>query len=98
MIGETLMRGWAGIVESAALLAIVVLALGVMVRAVKLGDAMKYLGAIVGVVILLVMLPQIIVSLWLSMSLWQHLGIAVVIVLAFLLLNERGRRSKTRSR
>lgn len=97
MLG-TLMRGWAEIVESAALLAIVVLAFGVMVRVVKLGHAMKYLGAIVGVVILLVMLPEIIIVLWQSMTAWQQLGIAFMGIAACIILYERSGKRKTRSR
>ncbi len=48
------MRGWTGIVESAALLAIVILALGVMVHTVKPSDALKSLGTILGIVALLI--------------------------------------------
>jgi len=50
-------------VECAALIAIVVLAFGEMVRAVKLGDAVRHFGVILGIIILLLMLSTIIVSL-----------------------------------
>jgi hypothetical protein len=48
MIQATLLREWASQVECAALIAIVVLALSVIVRAVKLGDAVRHLGVILG--------------------------------------------------
>lgn len=77
-IESNLMRGWAGIVESVALFAITILAIGVMVSAVKLSDLGKHLGTILCFVILLLMLPAIIVSVWSSMSLWQQLGIVIL--------------------
>jgi hypothetical protein len=64
MIETDLMRRWAGIVESVALFALTILAIGLIVSAVKLPDVMEYLGTILGVVILLLMLPPIMVSSW----------------------------------
>jgi uncharacterized membrane protein YoaK (UPF0700 family) len=69
---------WDGLVGSVALIAIIVLALCVMVGAVKREDVLRHLGVIVGIVILLIMLPAIIVSLWNSMTLGQHVGIVMV--------------------
>lgn len=54
---------------SAALIAIILLALCVIVSAVKLGSVPRHLCVIVGIVILLIMSPAIIVSLWNSMTL-----------------------------
>jgi hypothetical protein len=64
MIETDLMRRWAGIVESVALFALTILAIGLIVSAVKLPDVLEYLGTILGVVILLLMLPPIMVSSW----------------------------------
>jgi hypothetical protein len=64
MIETDIMRRWAGIVESVALFALTILAIGLIVSAVKLPDVMEYLGTILGVVILLLMLPPIMVSSW----------------------------------
>jgi phosphatidylserine synthase len=77
-IETNFMRCWAGIVESAALFAITILATGVMVSAVKFSDLGKHLGTILCIVILLLMLPAIIVSVWSSMSFWQQLGIIIL--------------------
>lgn len=92
MIETRLLAGWEGIVVSVALVAIVVLALCVMLGAVKVGDVPRYLSAIAGFAILLTMLPAIIVSLWNSMTFGQHLGIiALGIAIVFLLGASRGR-------
>jgi hypothetical protein len=64
MIETDLMRRWAWIVESVVLFALTILAIGLIVSAVKLPDVMEYLGTILGVVILLLMLPPIMVSSW----------------------------------
>lgn len=78
MVETNLLRRWDGIVESVAFVAIVILAIGVMVSAIKPSDAAKHLGALLCIVILLIVLPAIIVSAWYSMSLWQHLGISML--------------------
>lgn len=78
MIETNLMRGWAGIVESVALVAIVLLAIGLIVSAVKLSDIIKHLGIIIGCAILLPILPAIMATAWSSMSYWQHLGIFIL--------------------
>ena len=92
---------WDGLVGSAALIAIIVLALCVMVSAVKLGDVPRHLGVIVGIVILLIMLPAIILGLWNAMSFGQHLEIvALVLMIAFLfgVLGKEKRRRSGRAR
>lgn len=74
MIENRLLSAWDGLVASTALIVLVVLALGVMVRAVKLGGLSRHLGTVLGALILLILLPAIIVSLWNAMSFLQHLG------------------------
>jgi Ca2+/H+ antiporter len=66
---------------SIAFIAIIILGLCVMVGAVKREDVFRYLGAIVGVVILLIVLPAIIATLRNSMTFVQHLGIALFVIL-----------------
>lgn len=78
MIETNLMRGWTRIVESAALFAITILAIGVIVSAVKLSDVVKHLVTILCVVILLLMLPAMTRTTWSSMSYYQHLGIIIL--------------------
>jgi ABC-type Fe3+ transport system permease subunit len=97
VIEARLLYPWDGIVGSAALPAVVVLALCVMVNVVKPSDVPKHLGEIVGVVILLIMLPAIIGSLWNSMTLGQHLGITSIFV-AIIFLTSATRRKSTKAR
>jgi hypothetical protein len=90
---------WGGFLRSAALIAITLLALCIMVSAVKLEDVPRHLGVIVGIVILLIMLPAIIVGLWNAMSFGQHLGmISLGIAIAVLLAASRGRSHDRRGR
>ena len=82
-----MLSAWDGLVGSVALIAIIILALCVIVRVVKLEDVPRHLGVIVGIVILLVMLPAIIASLWNSMSFAQHMEIAALGVAIALFLS-----------
>jgi phosphatidylserine synthase len=96
MIETNLMRGWAGIVESVALFALTILAIGLIVSAVKLSEVLKHLGTILGVAILLLMLPAIMVSAWSSMSYWQHLGIVILGIMVGLSLRALQQMRKKR--
>ncbi len=97
MIETRFLSLWDGLVGSTALMAIIVLALCVMVTAVKPGDVPRHLGVIVGIVILLIMLPAIIVGLWSVMSFGQHFGI-IVICAAIVLFAGSARRKRSSAR
>ncbi len=90
MIETMVLSIWASLVESVALIAIIVLAFGVIVRAVAPGDVMRRLGMIIGIVILLLMMPVIIASQWNSMSFGQHLGIIAVLGILGVIVFRRG--------
>jgi hypothetical protein len=92
VIEARLLSLWDGLVGSAALIAIIVLALCVMVSVVKLGDLPRHLGVIVSIVILLIMLPAIILGLWNAMSFGQHLGIIVICAAIMLVAGSTCRR------
>ncbi len=94
MIEARLLSVWDGLVGSAALIAIILLALCVMVSAVKLGDVPRHLGVIVGIVILLIILPAIIIGLWNAMSFGQHLGIATILIAIIFLISAAHRKPK----
>jgi hypothetical protein len=96
MVETNLMRGWAGIVESAALFALIVLALGLIVSAVKPEEFAKHLGTILGMTILLLMLPAILVNAWSSMSHWQRVGIVILGILIGISLSAMGQAGKKR--
>lgn len=95
MIETRLFSLWDGLVGSAALIAIIILALSVIVSAIKVGDVPRHLGVIVGIMILLIMLPAIIVSLWNSMTLGQHLGIATTLIAIVFLIGATRKSRKT---
>jgi len=98
-IETNILREWDGIVESAAIIAITILAIGVIVRAVKLSDVAKHLGTILCILILMLMLPAIIASAWSSMSYWQQLGVfALGIMIGLLLWALRQPRKKRKER
>jgi low affinity Fe/Cu permease len=65
-----------------------------MVGAVRGEDILRHIAVIVGTVILLIMLPSIIVSLWNSMTLGQHLGIAVICIVMICFISATQRRSR----
>jgi hypothetical protein len=97
VIETKLLSAWDSLVGSVALLAIIVLSFCVMVSAVKPSDVPRHLGAIVGVVILLIMLPAIIMGLWNTLSLGQHLRIIVVCAaITFLVGSSRRRPTNAR--
>jgi hypothetical protein len=55
---------------------LILTAFGLMLGIVKPADALRHVAAIVGVVMLLPVLPEVLVSLWSGMTLWQQLGLA----------------------
>lgn len=87
----TVMAGWLAILQLLAIVSIVAVALGLMIGAVRPGDALKHIGAILGIVILLSLLPGIVVSAWSRLLLWQKLGITAVVA-AFWFLRQSRRR------
>ena len=98
MIEAGLLSVWNSLVGSAALIAIIILALCVMAGAVKREDVLRRLGVIVSIVILLIILPAIIVGLWNAMSFGQHLGIMVICAAIMLFAGSARRKSSSARR
>ena len=95
----TLWRFWVTTVEFLAILAIVCVGFGTMLRLVKIGDAVKYVGVVGGFVIVLLLLPEFLVSTWSSLLLWQKIGVIVFVVIALVLLGRlRSRTGKGSAR
>lgn len=94
MIESRLLSAWDGFSGSAGLIAIIVLAFCVMVRAVKVGDLPRYLGAIVFITILLLILPAILLGLWNTMSMKQHVAIIALCIALVLIFGAMRRRSR----
>lgn len=72
------MQGWFALAGSVATIALILTAFGLMLGIVKPADALRRVGAIIGVVILLLLAPGILASLWSAIPLWQRIAIVVI--------------------
>lgn len=94
MNGSNFMPGWATLAGSLAAIALILTAFGLMLGIVKPPDALKRIGAILGIAIALIFIPSVLVSAWSGMSLWQQLAL-IMIGIGFVLW--RHPRPQTRS-
>src|ERR1019366_5904134 len=78
MNGSNVMQGWVALAGSIAIIALILTAFGIMLGIVKPADAVRRIGAILGVVMLLMVLPAVLVNLWSGMSVWQRLALAAI--------------------
>jgi putative effector of murein hydrolase LrgA (UPF0299 family) len=78
MNGSSFIQGWVALAGSLAMIALILTAFGLMLGIVKPADALRRVGAILGVAMLLMLLPAVVVNVWSSMSLWQQLGLAAI--------------------
>ena len=78
MNGSNFMQGWVALAGSVATIALILTAFGLMLGIVKPADALKHVGAILGIVVLLMLVPDVLMSLWSAISLWQWIGLAVI--------------------
>jgi uncharacterized membrane protein YccC len=82
---------------SLATIAIILTAFGLMLGIVKPADALRHIGAIMGIVILLMIGPGILLSAWSAMSLWQQLAfVAIGVGVSYLLWPRREPRRSRR--
>ncbi len=95
MSGLSFMQGWVALAGSLAMIAIILTAFGLMLGIVKPADALRRVAAILGIIMLLMVLPAVIVNVWSSMSLWQRLGLAAILMVIWLLKQPR-RKSRER--
>lgn len=85
---------WDGLVGCLALLGIVVIAFGIMLRIVDVSEGLRRLGLVLGCAVLLTLLPSVIVALWSGLSIWQKIGILSIVAAAVLVLAASCRRSR----
>jgi hypothetical protein len=78
MTGSSFTQGWLTLTGSFAIIALILTAFGIMLGIVKPADALGRAGAVMGVVVALIVLPGVLVSAWLDMSLWQQIGLVAV--------------------
>lgn len=81
---------WNAILEAAAVIAIVVIAIGLMIGVIDARRAVGRIGAVLGAIVLLLVLPSILLGLWRSLSLWQQLGIIALLGLVVVVIFRKG--------
>jgi hypothetical protein len=90
---------WDGLVELTAVIAIVVIAIGLMIGMIDAHRALVRLGAVLGCLALLLILPLILVGLWHSLDLRQQFEIATLFGLVGLVtLRSCASRKRKRNR
>jgi hypothetical protein len=78
MNGSSFMQGWTVFVGLLAIIALILTAFGLMLGVVKPADALRRVGLVLGVAMLLMVLPAVLVNLWSGISLWQRLGLTAI--------------------
>jgi hypothetical protein len=78
MNGSNFMQGWLTLVRSLAMIALILGAFGIMLGIVKPADVPKRVGAVLGIIIALILVPTLLASLWSAISLWQRLALAAI--------------------
>jgi hypothetical protein len=74
----TIGHAWVTLIQSLAAIALILTAFGLMLGIVKPADALKHVGVVLGMVIVLMLIPNILMNLWSAISLWQWIGLAVI--------------------
>ncbi len=97
MGGTSFMQGWAALLGAFAIIALVLTAFGIMLGIVKPADAVNRVGAILGIVIVLMLAPGIIAGVWSAMSLWQQVSLVAIGVVVWQLRRPRRRTQKKKS-
>jgi len=98
MSGSIFVHGWATIIGSLATIAIIVIALGLLLGVLKLAEALKRIGALLGIVILLTLIPGAFATLWFAMSVWQRIALAVMGITILWWRRPRGQTRKAKEK
>jgi asparagine N-glycosylation enzyme membrane subunit Stt3 len=77
------MHGWMILLGLLAVIALVLMAFGIILGMVKPADAAKHVGAVLGIVIVLMLIPGILASAWSGMSPWQQIALIAIVTGAF---------------
>jgi hypothetical protein len=83
---EKMLGIWNGLVGCVALLGIVVIAFGIMLRVMDVSEGLRRLGLVLGCAVLLTLLPSVIVGIWSGLTIWQKIGILTIVAAAMLVL------------
>jgi hypothetical protein len=98
MYQAKMMHGWGELVGSLALFGIVLTALSLMLGILKRPEALKYIVAILGIFIVLLLLPCAFRNLWSAISLWQWIGLAAIVIFVGHWRRPRRRRQEREAR
>ena len=74
----TIGHAWVTLIQSLAIIALILTAFGIMLGIVKPADALKHVGAILGIVVVLMLIPDVLMNLWSAIPLWQWIGLAAI--------------------
>jgi hypothetical protein len=97
MNGSASAQVWVTLAGSLAVVALILIGLGVMLGIAKPADAFRRIAAIVVLVILAMVIPPVLANAWSAMSLLQRLGIAALALVIWQWRRPRRRSRKTRS-
>jgi hypothetical protein len=75
---SSIMHAWMILLGLLAIIALILTAFVLMLGILKPADAPKRIAAILGVLILLMLIPDILVSAWSGLSLWQQIALAAI--------------------
>jgi hypothetical protein len=92
------MLGWTQLIQSLAILGIVVTALSLMLGIIERSEVLKHLAAIVGLAIVSILLPSMLVNSWEGISIWQKIEVAAICLAVVLLQRLRPHARKTRDK
>jgi hypothetical protein len=96
MSESSFIHSWVTLFGSLAIIAIILAALGFMLGIVKLADAPRNIGAILGIMISLMLFPGVLLCAWFGMSLWQQLTLIAIAIGVLYWLRPRGRTQNER--
>ena len=71
-------KAWVSLVQSLAVIALVLTALGLMLRIIKPAVALRRVAAILGIVLVLLLIPCALAKLWSDIPLWQWIVLAAI--------------------
>lgn len=94
MNGSNFVQGWLMLTGSLAIIALILTAFGLMLGIVKSADALRRVGAILGIVMLLMVLPAVFVNIWTGLSVWQQIALIAIGVGVWLWRRPRRQREK----
>jgi hypothetical protein len=96
MYGTEILSGIERFASMAAVIAIILTAVGLMLGIVKPATALRRIGIVAGIVILCTVVPGILAQAWNSLSVWQQLGVATIGAMIWLFLFPRSRMKSRR--